>query len=183
MNTERNKVVLVDKEDHVIGQMDKLKAHQQGLLHRAFSVFIFNDRNELLLQQRAAHKYHGAGLWSNTCCSHPQWEEEVLSAARQRLHFEMGLQCNLQFSYAFVYKAEVENGLIEHEYDHVFVGYSNESPKINRDEVQAFHWSGLRDVQQDLHRNPHHYTFWFKRALPLLLVRLEKCTGWENPEI
>lgn len=174
MGTEREKVVLVDETDRAMGVMEKLAAHQQGLLHRAFSVFIFNEQGELLLQQRASHKYHGAGLWTNTCCSHPQWGEPVLSAAKERLDFEMGLQCPLVFSHAFTYKAAVENGLTEHEYDHVFVGHSNDQPHINTAEVQDFKWCSMEETLTDILQNPHQYTQWFQMALPSLADILKK---------
>jgi len=121
---ERNNVVLVDENDNAIGEMEKLTAHKQGQLHRAFSVFIFNDKGELLLQQRASHKYHGAGLWTNTCCSHPQSGEDVGSSAQERLNYEMGLKCDLKFVDSFIYNEQVENNLIEHELNYVFIGYS-----------------------------------------------------------
>lgn len=166
---DRNKVVLVDANDKALGTMEKLAAHQEGLLHRAFSVFIFNDRGELLLQQRAMHKYHGGGLWTNTCCSHPQWGEEVLSSAIERLQWEMGLTCALQFSHAFIYNAKVENNLIEHEYDHVFIGYTNEDPIINPAEAQDFKWVDPAAISADIRFHPNNYTFWFKASLPLVM--------------
>lgn len=166
---ERNKVVLVDELDNVVGEMEKLAAHEQGLLHRAFSVFIFNDKGELLLQKRASKKYHGGGLWTNTCCSHPQMDENVLDSAVERLHFEMGLNCELNFSHAFIYNTKVENNLIEHEYDHVFVGHTNEDPIINGDEVEDFKWMNPTDIELDITSNPRLYTFWFKEALPLVM--------------
>ena len=174
MKTKRDRVVLVDENDRAIGIEGKLEAHQQGLLHRAFSAFIFNDRGELLLQQRAFNKYHGAGLWTNTCCSHPQWQEDILCAAKDRLDFEMGLKCSLKYSHAFTYKVDVENGLIEHEYDHVFVGYSNQEPIINTDEVQNFKWCHTEEILNDIRLNPLQYTKWFKMALPTLISNLKK---------
>lgn len=170
---DRNKVVLVDEHDNAIGEMDKLVAHQLGELHRAFSIFIFNDNNELLLQQRAAKKYHGAGLWTNTCCSHPQLGEELASSALERLDFEMGLQCNLVFSHSFIYKANVENNLIEHELDHVFVGHTNQNPIFNPDEVQNFKWMSLELLLKDIDTNPVNYTYWFKEALPQVVNSLQ----------
>ncbi len=159
---ERNKVILVDQHDQALGLMDKLEAHIQGQLHRAFSVFVFNDAGELLIQQRALHKYHGGGLWTNTCCSHPQWGEKVLDSAGERLAFEMGLTCELQFRFGFVYKAAVENDLIEHEYDHVFFGYSNAKPEPNPDEVAAYRWLSKAEVLQEIQDSPAQFTFWFK---------------------
>lgn len=171
---DRNNVVLVDKNDNAIGVMEKLVAHEQGELHRAFSVFIFNDSGELLLQQRAKHKYHGAGLWTNTCCSHPQWGEDVDSSAVERLYYEMGIKCNLRFIYSFIYYAPVENNLTEHELDYVFIGYSNQHPIVNRDEVQDYKWLSPDKILSDIKENPSHYTVWFKQAFPELLSIINK---------
>src|SRR5690606_10801431 len=146
---ERNKVILVDVDDNAIGEMEKLLAHQQGELHRAFSVFIFNAKGELLLQQRAKHKYHGGGLWTNTCCSHPQWGEDVDSSALERLNYEMGLKSNLELVYSFIYYTTVENNLTEHELDHVFVGYSDQNPLPNDDEVQDYKWMNPTEILSD----------------------------------
>ncbi len=169
---ERNKVILVDKNDNPLGEMEKLDAHIQGKLHRAFSVFIFNDKGELLLQQRASHKYHGGGLWTNTCCSHPQPEDkDTKSSAVQRLHDEMGLLCDLEWIYSFIYNEAVENNLIEHELDHVFIGYINATPTINTDEVQDFKWMGITEILSDIKDNPTHYTVWFKQAFPELISK------------
>lgn len=170
---DRNFVVLVDANDQSFGQMDKLTAHQQGLLHRAFSVFIFNENGKLLLQRRALDKYHGGGLWTNTCCSHPQLGENLLNSAQERLFFEMGLSCKLTFSFSFIYYAEVENKLIEHEYDHVYIGYTNDDPVINPDEVCDFRWSSIDSVLSDISIYPEHYTFWFKEAFPRLISQTQ----------
>ncbi|MCY1527233.1 Isopentenyl-diphosphate Delta-isomerase [compost metagenome] len=169
---ERNNVVLVDENDNEIAEMEKLTAHEQGYLHRAFSVFIFNDKGELLLQQRANHKYHGAGLWTNTCCSHPQWEENVDSSAVERLNYEMGLQCDLKWIYSFIYNERVENNLIEHELDYVFIGYSNQNPVLNKDEVRDYKWMSIDEILFDIENNPSHYTVWFKQAFPQLLSKI-----------
>lgn len=169
----RNKVVLVDVEDNSIGEMDKLLAHQLGKLHRAFSIFIFNDNKELLLQQRAQQKYHGAGLWTNTCCSHPQLGENINESALERLDMEMGMKCDLTYSHSFIYKANVENDLIEHELDHVFVGYTNQNPVINPEEVMNYKWMNLEAILQDIELNPLHYTYWFKEALPKVIKSLK----------
>lgn len=171
---ERDKVVLVDIDDKPVGEMDKIAAHQQGALHRAFSVFVFNNQGELLIQQRASSKYHGAGLWTNTCCSHPQWGENVEQSAMERLEFEMGLQCKLKFSHSFIYKSEVENNLIEHEYDHVFIGITNEDPVINPDEVQDFAWVNVNELLDNVKMRPQNYTYWFKLALPVVLPNLHR---------
>lgn len=169
---ERNKVVLVDRKDNAIGEMEKLLAHQQGELHRAFSVFIFNDKGELLLQQRAANKYHGGGLWTNTCCSHPQLGEDIRMSAIERLHYEMGLKCDLKLVYSFIYKEPVENNLIEHELDYVFVGQTNQNPVLNKDEVQDYKWMNPTEILSDINENPSHYTVWFKQAFPELLSKV-----------
>ncbi len=169
---ERNKVVLVDSEDNAIGEMEKLLAHQQGELHRAFSVFIFNDKGELLLQQRALNKYHGAGLWTNTCCSHPQLGEDVISSAMERLSYEMGLKCNLKLVYSFIYNEPVENDLIEHELDYVFVGRTNQNPVLNKDEAADYKWMNPTEILSDINENPSRYTVWFQLAFPKLLLKL-----------
>ncbi len=169
---ERNNVVLVDENNNAIGEMEKLLAHTQGELHRAFSVFIFNEQGELLLQQRANHKYHGAGLWTNTCCSHPQWDEDICISAQERLQYEMGLNCELQWVYSFIYNEQVENNLIEHELDAVLIGYSNQNPVINQDEVQDYKWMCTDDILADIKDNSSNYTVWFKKAFPELLLKV-----------
>lgn len=161
-------VILVDEQDNDIGIMEKYQAHREGRLHRAFSVFIFNEQQELLLQRRALHKYHSAGLWTNTCCSHPRPNETVLAAANRRLHEEMGMSCNLKIKTHFIYKTSFDNGLTEHELDYVLVGQSNTIPIINRDEVESYKWQSLRDIKKDILANPHQYTSWFKIALEKL---------------
>jgi len=172
---ERNKVVLVDENDNAVAEMEKLAAHEQGYLHRAFSVFIFNDQGELLLQQRANHKYHGAGLWTNTCCSHPQLGENVALSAQERLNYEMGIECDLKLVYTFIYNEPVENNLIEHELDYVFVVYSDQSPALNIDEVQDYKWMNEEQILSDIRNNPSLYTVWFKRAFQELLTKINKC--------
>lgn len=171
---ERNNVVLVDENDNAIGIMEKLVAHEQGQLHRAFSVFVFNDKGELLLQQRASHKYHGAGLWTNTCCSHPQWGEDISSSAIERLNYEMGLKCSLKLVYSFIYNEQVENNLTEHELDYVFIGYSNQNPVLNKNEVQDYKWVNTEKILLDIKAHPSHYTVWFKQAFPELLSKMGK---------
>lgn len=171
---ERNKVVLVTVDDEPIGEMDKMEAHLKGALHRAFSIFIFNSNGEMLIHQRAANKYHGGGLWTNACCSHPQWNEDVKESALERLQFEMGLQCDIHEAFSFVYKTKVENGLIEHEFDHVFIGYTDETPMPNDAEVQNFQWISPNALQRKIDTHPQDFTYWFKFAL-------QKLTG-ENPD-
>ena len=160
MNEEQ--VILVDENDHPIGLMPKLEAHQKAVLHRAFSVFIFNDKNELMLQQRAMHKYHSPGLWTNTCCSHQRDGETNIEAGRRRLSEEMGFVTDLYETISFIYKAPFENGLTEHEFDHVMIGYYNSEPKINRDEVASWKWMTLEEVKLDIAVQPELYTEWFK---------------------
>jgi len=155
-------VVLVDTSDSEVGTMEKLAAHQQGLLHRAISVFIFNSNGELLLQRRAFGKYHSEGLWTNTCCSHPYPEESSLDAANRRLLEEMGMTCDLSFAFKFTYHAELENNLIEHELDHVFIGYSDATPHLNTDEANAFRWASMDTLVQEIHQTPSRFTEWFK---------------------
>ncbi len=155
-------VIVVDEHDRILGVAEKLAAHEQGLLHRAFSVFVFNTQGQLLLQQRALHKYHSPGLWTNTCCSHPRPQEDTIHAAQRRCMEEMGITLPLTEIFAFVYKAEFENGLIEHEYDHVFIGTYNEDPSINTDEVATFQWLSTDEIKKALLAHPEHYTAWFK---------------------
>lgn len=155
-------VILVDEQDQPIGLMEKQAAHVEPHLHRAFSVFIFNSKGELLLQQRALSKYHSPGLWTNTCCSHPRDGETVLQAASRRLMEEMGLQCELREVYTFIYKAPVGEGLTEHEFDHVFIGQSDNIPKINREEVESWKYMRIDALKTDLRLHPECYTEWFK---------------------
>ncbi|CDF80192.1 isopentenyl-diphosphate delta-isomerase [Formosa agariphila KMM 3901] len=155
-------VILVDENDEPIGLMPKLEAHEKGVLHRAFSVFVFNDKNELMLQQRALDKYHTPGLWTNTCCSHQREGESNVEAGRRRLEEEMGFVTALEERTSFVYKSPFENGLTEHEYDHVLVGYYNGEPKINPEEVADWKWMTLDAVKNDIKLNPDNYTSWFK---------------------
>jgi isopentenyl-diphosphate delta-isomerase len=158
-------VVLVDNNDNAIGTMEKQQAHVEGVLHRAFSIFIFNSENKLLLQKRASSKYHCGGLWTNTCCSHPRENEIILDAANRRLQEEMGMQCELKPLFNFVYKAEFENGLIEHEYDHVFVGQSNQIPELNTEEVEDYRYIDLEELQAEIKVSPQNFTPWFLIAL------------------
>jgi len=162
MKKKEEFVILVDKKDNKIGLMPKLEAHQKAVLHRAFSVFIFNDKNELLLQQRASHKYHSPNLWTNTCCSHQRDGESNIEAGKRRLFEEMGMQSELEEVFHFIYKAPFDNGLTEHELDHVLIGYSNEKPIINQEEVASFKWMSINSIKNDIFENPNNYTEWFK---------------------
>jgi isopentenyl-diphosphate delta-isomerase len=162
-----SKVVLVNPDDTVIGEYDKIKAHKEGLLHRAFSVFIFNRDGMLYLQQRASNKYHSANLWTNTCCSHPCLNADVEKNAIQRLNEEMGLRIDKLFLVDKVlYYVELENGFKEHEVDYLFLGFSNDLPRINKKEVKNWKKSSLNEVIDDVKANPNQYTFWFKLFLP-----------------
>ena len=155
-------VILVDENDNKIGLMPKMEAHEKAVLHRAFSVFIFNDKKELMLQQRAAHKYHSPKLWTNTCCSHQRDGETNVDAGMRRLQEEMGFSVTLEEKTSFIYKAPFDNGLTEHELDHILVGYYNDKPDINLDEVSSWKWMGLEDVKNDIIVSPDQYTAWFK---------------------
>lgn len=155
-------VILVNENDEQIGLMPKMEAHEKAVLHRAFSVFIFNDKNELLLQQRAAHKYHSPLLWTNTCCSHQRNGESNIAAGKRRLKEEMGFECELNEVTSFIYKAPFDNGLTEHELDHILIGMYSKNPFINADEVANFKWMKLEDVKRDIALNPALYTAWFK---------------------
>ncbi|SFG80698.1 isopentenyl-diphosphate Delta-isomerase [Pedobacter insulae] len=172
MVIDRSKVVLVDENDQAIGVMNKLEAHEKGMLHRAFSVFIFNEKGEMLIHQRARDKYHGSGLWTNACCSHPQWDEDVKGGAQERLFYEMGIACDLSYKFSFSYKIPVENELIEHEFDHVFLGTTNKNPTINLNEVMDYQWINPTELQRDIILSPNKYTFWFKEILPILMQKL-----------
>ncbi|MDB4851662.1 isopentenyl-diphosphate Delta-isomerase [Flavobacteriaceae bacterium] len=155
-------VILVDVLDNQLGLMPKMEAHEKAVLHRAFSVFIFNDKGELMLQQRAAHKYHSPLLWTNTCCSHQRDGESNIEAGKRRLIEEMGFKTNLKEVFSFVYKAPFDNGLTEHELDHVMIGTFNGSPTINPDEVASYKWMTLEAVKKDIELQPNIYTAWFK---------------------
>jgi isopentenyl-diphosphate delta-isomerase len=155
-------VVLVDEKDNQIGLMPKMEAHEKAILHRAFSVFIFNKKGELLLQQRAASKYHSPLLWTNTCCSHQRDGESNLQAGKRRLQEEMGFTTALKEVFSFIYKAPFDNGLTEHELDYVMIGYFDDAPNINKEEVARYKWMKLEDVKNDITANPEIYTAWFK---------------------
>jgi len=163
------KIILVDKNDNQVGIEEKLKAHQNGgKLHRAFSIFVFNSKGELMLQKRAKTKYHCPGLWTNTCCSHPRPGEELEDAAHRRLKEEMGFDCELKEDFDFIYKAKFDNGLTEWEFDHVFLGQYDGSPRINPNEADDWKWIKMRDLKKDIKANPRNYTPWFKIALEKL---------------
>lgn len=155
-------VILVNENDEQIGTMPKMEAHEKAVLHRAFSVFIFNDNHELMLQQRAKHKYHSPLLWTNTCCSHQRVGETNIEAGKRRLQEEMGFSVDLKETTSFIYKAPFDNGLTEHEFDHVMVGYYNGEPIINPEEVESWKWMTLEAIKVDMTLHPQNYTAWFK---------------------
>jgi len=155
-------VQLVDTQDNPNGSMEKLEAHEKGLLHRALSVLIINTNKEILLQRRALGKYHSPGLWTNTCCSHPYPGENPTEAANRRLKEEMGMVADLEFAFKFQYKCVFDNGLIEHELDHVFMGKTDDIPHLNTDEAMAFKWMSIEELETDMKNNADNYTFWFK---------------------
>jgi isopentenyl-diphosphate delta-isomerase len=168
------KVILVDKNDKQVGLMPKLEAHEKGILHRAFSIFIFNSKYELLLQKRASSKYHSGGLWTNTCCSHPREGEDTLDAANRRLDEEMGIKTSLRKVYDFIYKAELDNQLTEHEFDHVFYGVFDNDPILNKDEAEDFKWVDMETLNNDIIKNEENYTVWFKIAFEYFYNYLKK---------
>ncbi len=159
---KEEQVILVNHNDEPIGLMNKLEAHEKAVLHRAFSVFILNDKNEVMLQQRAHHKYHSPLLWTNTCCSHQRAGETNIEAGKRRLEEEMGFSTELKELFHFIYKAPFDNGLTEHELDHVMIGYYNNEPNINDDEVESWKWMTIEDIKFDMVQNPEQYTVWFK---------------------
>jgi len=160
--SEEEKVILVNEKDEPIGLMPKMEAHEKALLHRAFSVFILNSKNEIMLQQRAAEKYHSPLLWTNTTCSHQRDGETNIQAGIRRLREEMGFEAELKELFSFIYKAPFDNGLTEHELDHVMIGYYDGKPNINREEAENWKWMGIEDVRQDMQEHPEHYTVWFR---------------------
>jgi len=164
----KQKVVLVDKNNRKIGVAEKIKAHQEGILHRAFSIFVFNPKGELLIQQRAKTKYHSGGLWSNTVCSHPRPGETYQQAIHRRLIEEMGFDCKLKKSFCFIYKTDFQNHLIENEYDCVFIGEYTEEPKPNKEEIMDYKWVTTKELVQDIKANPDNYSVWLKIALEKL---------------
>jgi isopentenyl-diphosphate Delta-isomerase len=159
-------VILVNENDEVTGSMEKLEAHKKGMLHRAFSIFVFNRRGEMLLQQRANNKYHSGGLWTNACCSHPQPGEEMGEAAQKRLKEEMGFEVPVIKIFDFVYKTEFDNGLTEYEFDHVFVGEYEGTVNYDKEEVMNACYKSMREVADSLKSHPEQYTAWFHLAFP-----------------
>jgi isopentenyl-diphosphate delta-isomerase len=168
-------VILVDASDNATGSLEKMQAHQQGLLHRAFSVFLFNSKGEMLLQQRAMAKYHSGGLWTNACCSHPLPGEETITAAKRRLREELGFETPIHKVFDFVYKADMENGLTEYEFDHVFVGEYEGDIIFNPEEVMDICYKNMSEIRINLLHHPRNYTAWFHLAFP-------KIESWWNKE-
>jgi len=161
-------VILVNEQDEQVGVMEKMQAHREGKLHRAFSVFIFNNKKEMLLQQRALNKYHSGGLWTNACCSHPKPNESTEAAAKRRLKEELGFETTLEKIFDFTYKADFENGLTEYEFDHVFSGVYNGQINLNTAEVKDFCYRSIDEIQSALQSHPQKFTEWFKIAFPLV---------------
>lgn len=162
-------VILVDESDNDLGTMEKMEAHRKGVLHRAFSILIFNRQGEMLIQKRSGKKYHSAGLWTNTCCSHPRPGEAMADAISRKLKQEMGIASELEFLYKFKYRSELDNELTEHELDHVYAGVYDGDPQINPDEVESWRFVQLNDLQTEIESHPERFTSWFKlimRELP-----------------
>lgn len=158
------KIILVDEQDNIIGYEEKLQAHIDSKLHRAFSVFVVNSRGQLMLQKRAIDKYHSGGLWTNTCCSHPLEGESQEKTVHRRLRLEMGFDCPIHHLFKFIYKAPFENGLVEHELDHVYLGIYEGAANPSPAEAEDWKWMDLDEVKRDMQRNPHLYTYWFKHC-------------------
>lgn len=167
-------VILVNEQDEPVGTMEKLEAHQKGLLHRAFSVFVTNANGQMLLQQRAQDKYHSGGLWTNTCCSHPLPGEDVLAASHRRLVEEMGFDCPLEEIFSFTYRKEFDNGLTEHEFDHVLIGHYDGIVQPDVSEVQAFRYLSLDEIRHLLLSEPETFTHWFHLAFPKIAAFIER---------
>jgi isopentenyl-diphosphate delta-isomerase len=177
---EKEKVVLVDVNDNEIGVMEKMEAHEKGLLHRAFSIFIFNSKGEILLQKRSNKKYHSGGLWSNTCCSHPRPGEELNRATSRRLMEEMGMSTTLFPTFSFQYKSNLDHDMIEHELDHVYVGYSNDIPEPNKEEVEGYCYLLPETLELGFEKNPGEYTEWLKICFKELMNYINKTNTYEK---
>lgn len=166
-------IILVDNNDIEVGTIEKMEAHVEGKLHRAFSIFVFNSKGEMMLQRRALHKYHSGGLWTNTCCSHPNAGETLEEAVHRRLMQEMGFDCELKEIKSFLYHARLDNNLIEHELDHIFVGYYDEDPMINKEEVEEWKWISFEDLSKEIKEHPEQFTYWFKVAMDEVLLPVD----------
>lgn len=172
----KRNIILVDVTDRPIGIGEKMKVHQEGKLHRAFSVFIFNSQRELLLQKRAKEKYHSGGLWTNTCCSHPRPRKDIKKEAQKRLKEEMGIKADLKEVFNFIYKAKIDD-LIEYEFDHVLVGTLDGMPKINKKEAENWQWIKLKDLGKDIKKNPQKYTYWLRLIVANFKNKLKVLVG------
>lgn len=173
-------LILVDEQDQEIGSIEKWPAHESGKLHRAFSIFIFNTRSEVLLQQRAFGKYHSAGLWSNACCSHPLKGELITDSIKRRLQEEMGMQCETEFQFKFIYRHSFDNGLTEHEFDHVYFGISDDVPVLNPEEVHAYRYLSMEKLEEEIKQRPEDFTAWLKICLPGIKDYFEKYAALNN---
>ena len=178
---DQDMLVLVNEADEQVGIMEKMEAHEKALLHRAFSVFLFDDAGRMLLQQRSMKKYHSAGLWTNACCSHPYPNEQVMDAAMRRMREELNISAPITKAFDFIYQAPFDNGLTEHEFDHVFIGQYNDAIDFNTEEVMAVKYMDMQDLELALHYEPELYTAWFKIALPMLQQYLRNNTF--SPEL
>ena len=167
-------LILVDEQDNIVGYADKLRVHKDGLLHRAFSIFVINSKNELLIQKRATSKYHSGGLWANTCCSHPLKGEDPHRLIHNRLLFEMGFDCELSELFNFTYYAEVDNGMIEYELDRVYVGNFEGSPVPNPNEVADWQWMNIEQLKQELKDEPEKYVYWLREAFDEFYEKVRK---------
>ena len=176
-------LILVDENDNEIGSMNKLAVHESGVLHRAFSVFIFNQNGEILLQQRSDEKYHSGGLWSNTCCSHPNNTEFPSDTLSRRLKEEMGMESETEFKFKFLYQTPFENGLMEHEMDYVYFGHSDEEPIPNSSEVKNWKYISLEALNEDLSLNPQNYSVWLRVCLPQVIIHFAKTTNPSNENL
>lgn len=174
MVSYEEQVVLVDADDRPVGIGGKQSVHVDGALHRAFSIFVFNRAGELLLQRRAGSKYHSAGLWTNTCCGHPRPSESLEAAAARRLQEEMGFACELERAFQFRYRAQLDNGLIEHEIDHVFLGRSDAEPRPNPEEVSDYSWRSPAHLSDDLARHPERYSYWLRHCFARVRDHLQQ---------
>lgn len=170
-------LVLVNEQDEPVGLMEKMAVHRKALLHRAFSVFLFNSAGQMLLQRRALEKYHSGGLWTNTCCSHPYPDESPVQAATRRMKEELGFETVVEPAFHFIYKAALDNELTEHEFDHVMVGTYDGQVFPNKEEVVDYRYMSMADLRDSLDDEPQQYTAWFKIAFPLLEAYLEKNNG------
>lgn len=167
-------IILVDENDNIIGADEKIRVHKDGKLHRAFSIFVFNEKGELLLHRRNKKKYHSGGLWTNTCCSHPREGENTDDAAHRRLKEEMGFDCELKEIFSFTYKVKFKEDLYEHEYDHVFIGRFDGNPDPDPEEVEEWAWMTLEELKIDIKLNPDKYTYWLKESINKIIDYVKK---------